>query len=96
MNINITMPVWMEIIEAVGKKSPQTIAQINKKVDRTYSHTYKVILELKEKSVILINKKGKTSEITLTGKGKQISRYLMGIRNLMSIESHFYNRTYLT
>ncbi|MEM5811319.1 MAG: winged helix DNA-binding protein [Candidatus Aenigmatarchaeota archaeon] len=58
---------------------PKYISVISKEIDCTYSHTIKVLEELKEHGLIEFTKSGRIKVVTITKRGEEIFRLIKNL-----------------
>lgn len=73
--------ILLVLMRGEGEKYGSFLA---KKTDSTYSHVVKILKELKNMGLIEFEKKGRTKQIKLTQKGREVGEHIKKIKELLS------------
>ena len=74
----------VRILLNIHDKNPTYTTLISKDLDITYSHTFKILEELKKFGLVDIVKKGRINFVTLTDNGLELARHLTGAMQVLS------------
>lgn len=75
----IKLPQWTELITVLKEKDNLSMYKLNIMLNRTYSHTFKLIKEMEKYGWVKTYIEGKERRIELTQKGKHIKNCVVPI-----------------
>lgn len=79
-------PAWMRVLERLYENSLNSVHELSKILDITYSHTHRIIKQLDSMGVLEQHKSGRRITLTLTRKGVIVSLAIKKIHEVLGNE----------
>ncbi len=90
MKINkLKSPCWMFILRYIHLKKPKSVSEISKRCGFTYSHTSKIVNQLRKNKVLTCTIEGRNKYVKLTKFGKECSKHCSFLVNHLELNYRY-------